>query len=200
MPSCQIDPFNRAECRGLRLIMDLEELLRSRKKDLVQKWFHAVVETYSADAFRFFTHHKDPFTNPVGGTFRKGLSELYDHLVNPEEEPSRIGACLDPMIRIRAVQNFPPSKAIGFLFQLKRILRRELADRLQNPGLEDSLVAIEARIDAFGLMAFDVFMQCREKIYQLKADEIRVRTFKAFKRAGLVYESPQTKPDPDDYH
>jgi hypothetical protein len=36
------------------------------------------------------------------------------------------------------------------------------------------------------MMAFDLYMQCREKIYQLSANEMKNRTLRAFERAGLV--------------
>ncbi len=181
--------------------MDLDRRLRQRKKELVQKWFHAVIETYSADASRFFANQKDPFANPVGRAFREGLSGLFDHLINSEQnDPRQIGACLDPMIRIRAVQNFLPSQAIGFLFDFKKILRKDLGDALEHPDFSDALKRLEERIDAFGLIAFDVFMRCREKIYQLKADDLRERTFKAFERAGLVHDIPQANAEKDHYH
>jgi hypothetical protein len=38
-------------------------------------------------------------------------------------------------------------------------------------------------------------MQCREKIYELKANEMKNRTFRAFERAGLVSEIPADTPD-----
>jgi hypothetical protein len=38
-------------------------------------------------------------------------------------------------------------------------------------------------------------MQCREKIYELKANEMKNRTFRAFERAGLVSEMPEVEPD-----
>jgi len=182
-------------------IMDLDGFLRKRKKDLVQKWFHAVVETYSSDASRFFENRKDPFANPVGNTFRKGLDALYDRLLDTQSnDPHQIGTCLDPMIRIRAVQNFFPSQAVGFLFDFKKILRQELGEKLQQPGMGEAFTRLEERIDEFGLIAFNIYMQCREKIYQLKTDDLRERTFRAFERAGLVYEISKTDTDQENYH
>jgi len=180
---------------------ELNQLLRKRKKDLVEKWFHSVIETYPADGSRFFAGSRDPFTNPVGNTFRKELSELFDRLMDAgENDPLQIGTCLDPMIRSRAVQNFLPSQAIGFMFDFKKILRQDLGDTLQSPGFQDAFVKLEERIDAFGLIAFNNYMQCREKIYQLKTDDIRERTFRAFQRAGLVHEITQDKTEPENYH
>jgi hypothetical protein len=39
-------------------------------------------------------------------------------------------------------------------------------------------------------------MSCREKIYEIKGNEEKNRTFKAFERAGLIAEIPENPPDP----
>jgi putative component of toxin-antitoxin plasmid stabilization module len=61
---------------------------------------------------------------------------------------------------------------------------------LRDTGLSRQLLEIEARIDRLGLAAFDQYMACREKIYELKANEARDRTFRAFERAGLISKDP----------
>ncbi|MEE9557391.1 MAG: hypothetical protein V3V76_09030, partial [Candidatus Adiutricales bacterium] len=35
------------------------------------------------------------------------------------------------------------------------------------------LVEIESRIDSTALLAFDIYMSCREKIHQIKQNELR---------------------------
>jgi hypothetical protein len=66
-------------------------------------------------------------------------------------------------VRIRAVQNFTPSQAIGFVFDLKGLIRAMApADRQASK----EMVVIESRIDALALLAFDLYMSCREKIYE----------------------------------
>jgi len=41
-------------------------------------------------------------------------------------------------------------------------------------------------------MAFDIYMACKEKIYQISANDMRSQALKVFKRAGLIAdESPQ---------
>jgi hypothetical protein len=105
-----------------------------------------------------------------------------------------ITSYLDPIIRIRAVQNFSPSQAIGFIFLLKNTIRENLNTEITVAHLVDELLALETRIDKLSLIAFDIYMQCREKISDLKANEMKARTLKAFERAGLVNESPEDEP------
>ena len=54
------------------------------------------------------------------------------------------------------------------------------------PDLKDELTKLEDRIDHLCLMAVDLYVACREQVYQLKANETRNRVFSAFERAGLV--------------
>ncbi|MEE8542029.1 MAG: hypothetical protein V3S66_10250, partial [Desulfobacterales bacterium] len=56
------------------------------------------------------------------------------------------------------------------------------------------LRSLETNIDRVGLMAFDIYMRCREKIYEIKANETKNSTFNAFKRAGLLAEIPGEGP------
>jgi hypothetical protein len=92
------------------------------------------------------------------------------------------------------VQDFTASQATAFVFKLKEILRKSLADELQDVACLKELVAFESRIDQLSLLAFDVYMSCREKIYEIAANETRNRTFRAFKRAGLIVEPDRRKP------
>jgi len=48
------------------------------------------------------------------------------------------------------------------------------------------LLEFESKIDQLCLLAFDLYMDCKEKIYELSANETRNRTFRAFERAGLI--------------
>ncbi|MBW2228632.1 MAG: hypothetical protein JRG99_15335, partial [Deltaproteobacteria bacterium] len=62
--------------------------------------------------------------------------------------------------------------------------------------LFNELLLFESKIDRLSLIAFNLYVQCREKIYELKANEMKNRTFRAFERAGLVSEIPADTPDP----
>jgi hypothetical protein len=99
-----------------------------------------------------------------------------------------ITSFLDPIIRIRAVQNFTPSQATSFILSLKKVLRENFAKELRDSQLAREFLEFESNIDQLCLVAFDIYMQCREKIYQIGANETRNRTFKAFQRAGLISE------------
>jgi hypothetical protein len=173
--------------------MRLRSLLARKKAVIIKKWFGQVIETYPADTAKFLKSQKDPFANPVGRTIYRSLEALFDQLLEGMD-PKALTSCLDPIIRIRAVQNFSPSQAVGFVFLLKGVIRTNVRFERTEQQMEDELLLLESRIDQLGLLAFNIYMQCREKIYELKANEMKNRTFKAFERAGLVKELPEVEP------
>ena len=149
--------------------MGLNEALAARRGVVLERWFQAVLATYPAETARFLAGGADPFANPVGHTVREGLGRLYDRFV-ADVPASELSAAIDGIVRIRAVQEFTPSAAVGFVYTLKGILREELADAALDPV---GLATLESGVDRLALVAFDVYMQCREKIFEIRVREIR---------------------------
>ena len=173
--------------------MELKSLLENKKSSIVKKWFELVIDTYAPDAAMFFKNQKDDFLNPVGGTTRNILETLFETLLEKFDTDS-IAVTLEPLIKIRAVQKFSPSQAVGFLLALKTIIRNELKKELKKINTEE-LHLVDARIDSLALIGFDVFVQCREKIYDLRTHTERSKIYTAFARAGLIKEIAADEPD-----
>jgi hypothetical protein len=149
--------------------MGLDEVLAAKRGTVLDRWFEAVLATYPADTARFLAGGADPFANPVGHTVREGLGRLYDRLI-AEAPAAELSAAIDGIVRIRAVQEFSPAAAVGFVYTLKRILREELAGSGVDPAGQATL---EDGVDRMALTAFDVYMQCREKIFEIRVREIK---------------------------
>ncbi len=164
--------------------MNLENLLKKKRNTIIKRWFAMVVDTYPADTSRFLKSQPDPFANPVGNTTFEGLEIMFNELLGDMNMEKIINA-MDPIIRIRAVQNFTPSAAAGFVFFLKKIIREDIKDESDN---SKEILDFESKIDELGFAAFDIYMKCREKIFEIRANEHRNRFFDAFERAGLIKE------------
>ena len=175
--------------------MNLEKLLREKKRDIVDRWFNAVMDTYAPDTAVIFKSQRDRFANPVGVTVREGLTAIFDGLLEGRDD-GQSASLLDPLIRIRAVQKFTPSQATGFIFLLKKIIRELLHHKLSEEQLAP-LLRFEDRIDALAMTAFDIYMECKEKIYDLKVSQERNTIYRAFKRAGLITEVAEDEPSLD---
>lgn len=165
--------------------MRLESLLVRNKRTILDDWFRLLVETYPADSAQFLKRENDPFANPVGSSARTGLEAVFDELLGGFDHQA-LTDFLDPLIRIRAVQSFSPSQAVGFIFSLKKSIRKNLHKDISSQGLFDELQAFEMKIDELALLGFEIYMECREKIYQLKEKEMKNRALIEFSREGLI--------------
>ena len=173
--------------------MRLSDLLKKKKAAIIKEWFNITVNSYPPDTAAFLKRQKDHFANPVGSTISQNLGPLFDELVM-DMDPDTITNFLDPIIRIRAVQVIlSSSQAVAFIFSLKQAVRKNLKKELLDNKILNELLLFESKIDELGLIAFDIFVKCREQIYNFKAYEERNRTFRAFKRAGLVAEIPEAE-------
>jgi hypothetical protein len=165
--------------------MNLKDLLSNKKSSLIKKWFHAIIENYPADSSHFLSKQKDRFHNPVGYTISEGVEVLFDEILE-DADSEKIFPVLNDIIKIKAVQDFSPSKAVSFFFLLKRVIRDEMGDDIMKHGLGEELTRLETQIDKLALLSFDIYMKCRERIYEIKADEARRMTFRLLQRANLI--------------
>jgi hypothetical protein len=173
--------------------MRLKKILEQKKNTIVKQWLELVVKTYAPDAAQFIKKHPDPFTNPIGSTFSKGLPILFDQLLSGLDAVT-VKMHLDPIIRIRAVQNYTPSQAVAFISALKNIIRNNIKKELDDSQTANELRKLESQIDSLVLAAFDIYMECREKIYELKTNAEKNKIFKTFERAGLITKTPENDP------
>ena len=174
--------------------MEFAALLEKKKEAVVNAWFDEVIQTYAPDTAVFYQNQKDAFANPVGSTTKQSLTKLFRALLAPQEKEA-LADLIDPLIRIRAVQDFTPSQATGFVFLLKPIIRKQFKKNKHKLNM-DELLEMESRIDRLALTGFNVFMTCREQIYSMKTNVERNKIYKAFARAGLIKEVPADEPDP----
>jgi hypothetical protein len=149
--------------------MDLESFLSEKKKAVVQRWIDQVLDSYGAPTF--FKKQKDRFANPVGATISDSLEKLYT-VLSENQDLAEAAKPLEDMIKIRAVQDFVPSQAVSFVYLLKNIVRQELAREKKLAEMLASLEALDARIDKVALMAFDFYMDCRERLHQIRVNEV----------------------------
>jgi hypothetical protein len=151
-----------------------EELMRSQRSDLLQAWFKSALNTYPTDTAHFLKNQKDPFANPVGATLSRELELIFEELLK-EQSSDQLVESVDAIIRIRAVQDFSPSQAVSLFLSFKEVLRSRLEPVVNERGWQRELREMENRVDELCLLAFDVYVKCREKIWELKANEARQR-------------------------
>lgn len=172
----------------------LRELLVQKRPALVSGWLDRTLATYSKDAAKFFGGGKDRFANPVGQRLAEGIDALLTELMD-DADPQRLCEQLEPIIELRAVQEFTPAQAVVFIFGLKETLREELGAALERPGLQAELRAFEARIDQLALFAFDIYTKSREKMHAIRIEEIKRRVAGLMRRSGMFIEDLDEEPE-----
>jgi hypothetical protein len=160
----------------------LINLLSNRKPAILDRWYQWVHQTYPAEAATFMAAGKDRFQNPVGFTLTHDLRKFFEALLEGKER-STTAALLDYFIQIRAVQDLTPSQAVSFIFLLKRAIRENLAEEIEEGRICRELLDFESRLDEAALQAFESYMKNREKIFEIKARQIRFGPFKTRSRA-----------------
>jgi hypothetical protein len=162
--------------------MTLQDALKEKRSAIVQKWFEAALATYHEDARGPMRRTRAQFTNPVGFNITQGLEGLFDALLQGVISDA-VSTFLDAIVRVRAVQDFAPSEALAFLLRIKQIVREELGrDLSTDRGMIEDLARFDGVADDLLLYAFDLYMGCREKIYDLKAQEARNMTFRLLQK------------------
>jgi hypothetical protein len=193
-------------------------VLAEPKKTILEKWVERTLATYPSQTLRFFESEKDRFRNPVGHTLREGLARLLDQITG-EMDLDQVRPALESIVRLRAVQDFTPSQAVGFVYLLRVILDEDersaaiLAaqghgggftppwrgkpaamsagrdEPAATPAGRDEHAAtgrleagvtislLHRRIDELALLAFDLYMKCREEIDEIKAREAQRKVY-----------------------
>ena len=174
--------------------MNLNNFLSEQRSTIIKQWFNHVVETYAPETSRLLQKESNQFANPVGHTILHGIQAVYDEFLHGMDG-EKLSPHLDRIIRIRAVQDFSPAQAISFVFFLKQIVRDALQNHIHENRIPSSeVVVFESKVDQLALLAFNVYMQCRERLYEVRLNEFKMRTFRLLQRANLLAEIPEWEP------
>ncbi|MCP3891525.1 MAG: hypothetical protein GY702_22065 [Desulfobulbaceae bacterium] len=150
--------------------MDLAEAFRNHREKIISKWVDYTLSTYKSSSF--FTKERDKFANPVGGNVRESLTKLFT-LLSKGEDSKEYTQPLEQIMSIRSVQEFTPSQAVAPINAVKHITREVLAADKERKHLVGELYDFEFAVDLAVLSAFDIYMQYRERLYQVRINEIR---------------------------
>jgi hypothetical protein len=148
------------------------DLLKKNRRIIIEKWFGMVLESYEAYAIKFLKKNQNQFGNPVGHAIQIGIEEIFDLLLL-NSDSLEWPKSMEEIVKIRAVQDFSPSKAIEFPFLLKKVLSNTLAADIKKHNLFESQQNFEQKIDQMALSAFDMYMEAKKKLFQIKINEIK---------------------------
>ncbi len=151
-------------------MLDLAEAFRKHGDKIVEQWVQYVLDTYNSSSF--FLKEKDAFANPTGAVIRKSLHALF-LLFAKNANAKEYKPNLESLMQLRAVQDFSPSQAIAPINGVKHITREILGKDSERKHLIADLYDFEFCVDVAVLNAFDIYMECRERLYEVRIQEIK---------------------------
>jgi hypothetical protein len=166
------------------------DILLQNKTAILKKWFDLILETYPANTAAIMRKEKNQFTNPVGSTLSREIDILFKNLCEGSQE-EKCQSSLDSILKIRSVQDFSPSKAVGFIFLLKRAIGETLKNEICKESVMDEWLKFQSRIDELALCAFDIYMGCREKICEIRINQAKAEKEMAFRMMERMTTPPK---------
>jgi hypothetical protein len=106
-------------------------------------------------------------------------------------DAEKVCSALEEIVKIRSIQDFTPAQALSFVFSLKQVIREELKGELDAARLAE-LVQFEAQIDQLALFAFDVYVKCRERLYEIRVSEVKRSVSGLMRRLNREEEKAQS--------
>ncbi len=175
--------------------MPLQARLAERRAEVLARWRALVVDRTPRAGRVGGAGPVDPFHDPVGVSLWRTTAALVEELCGGGSAAAA-ATCLDELVRIRSVQDVSAPEAVRFVFQLRTAVHDVLGDELAGAKPEER-AALDERVDALALQAFDAYTRSREKLAELRAREVVSRSYVLVERARrLVEEREPADPDP----
>ena len=150
----------------------VKQLLLQKKDVIINKWIQSIFDTYPEETSDFLRLQKNQFSNPVGHIISDAAEKIFGAVLSGNQA-LEIKILLSDIIKVRAVQDFLPSKAAGFIFSLKDIIREEVQQDIKDINAFNEFCGILSGIDRVALIAFDLYSEAREKVFQLRMNELK---------------------------
>jgi len=173
--------------------MALKNLLLQNQSAILKRWFDLILETYPANTAALMRKEKNRFANPVGVTISREIEALFKGLLE-NKGSEELAASLIAILKIRSVQDFRPSQAVGFIFPLKKAIAETLKSEIQEETIRDQWLRFQSKIDELALLAFDIYLDCREKICEIRVKKAQAEREMAFKMMERMTSSKEKHP------
>ena len=160
--------------------MPISDLFSKNRRAILERWLELILRTYPSDVAALLKKDGDPFTNPVGSTISLEIESLFSGLCEGCD-PRKVSGSLASILKIRSVQDFSPSKAVEFVFLLKKAVNEILKGEIEKEGAVEEWQTIQSRIDDMALQAFDIYVDCREKVCEIRVNQARAEKDMAFR-------------------
>jgi len=149
------------------------ELCRAAQEQILAQWNEAVFASYPLAMPGFARTKTDQFRNPGGHAIRLALEEIYNSVSGGLSSEILLRSSLEMFVKLRAVQDFTPVQALGVVYLLKPLLRERVLPACLQSGLLEEYLDAESRLDTAALLACDIYVTSRERVFEERIGEIK---------------------------
>ena len=155
--------------------MKLIKFLKNNRDTIVERWFDMIIDTYPDQSTKYLSKKDNAFANPIGSITAVEIEQIFDFLI-------------EPIVRMRAVQDFTPSRAAEFVLFLKKILIDLLKENKLQKELSIELLKFESKIDDLMLKVFDLYVTAKTILIEMKAGQENRTWGKMVERLNKKYD------------
>ncbi len=152
--------------------MTLLNTLASHRREILDEWIERIYASYPSDTVVSFRREGSPFGNPVGTRMSQSAEAILNGFLMGAT-PESLRQPVDDIVRIRAIQGFSPSDAVSFMFLLRSTVYDLLSAGEKQSLSSDDLNGLCGWIEAMAALSFDIYMECREQIFNLRISELK---------------------------
>jgi hypothetical protein len=172
---------------GGGIFMKLQEFLTEHRARIQEKWFTRVLESYPQETVQVMKRQSDRIANPLGYVLNEMTETVLGVLIDCKGREA-ITAALYPAIQVRAVQDYKPSVALSPIFVLKDVVAEVLQDKDDGTSNE-AMGEMNVVMDELTHIAFDIYTECRQKLSEVKEDELKRNLYMLLREKNLVSEN-----------
>jgi hypothetical protein len=159
----------------------LRDSLNQHQSIVLKRWRELILSSFPEKGQEFLRQQANQFHNPVGHTLRTETETILQSLID-NVPLGEFHQSIDRIVRIRAVQDCLPSEAVAFVFHLKTAIRETLDAAGTSAELAAEVTELERAIDRLAGYAFDHYMSCKQKIFEIGARAEKMRVAKLLER------------------
>jgi hypothetical protein len=162
-----------------------KEYFFDKKDKILDDWLKHLMLHYDYNKLDYLEKEKDPFLNPVKYIFTSALESIFAYIFDGEELEA-VYQNIEKLIKLLALNGPKASEALGPFVFFKHYIN---ALFMSSFSLEEKMEEYNEIMNIFDnllLKIFDMYVQCREKIYEVRINEIKRMTFPLLERSGLI--------------
>jgi hypothetical protein len=161
-----------------------------KRTKIIDEWYDIMVSSLFNGETNYILHEKDHFINPSGIILREALSDIFAFFfekVNIDD----ISVSLEKFIKLLAVNKNGVENVLGTFFTLRDKIIENWRSLSFSNNVNEELSTIQSYFDKLILRVFTFYLTAREKIYEIRVNEIKRLTFSLLRNKGLIEKIPE---------